>query len=81
MEEDEVLHIGRPGFFPIDSHDQLSWQKGPPSRTALLPRNQTSIVCCSDSSKGGLRIRTPGGGLGPLSNLGTSGTPEKKRGL
>lgn len=73
--------IGRPGLFLIDSHGQLSWQKGPPSRTALLPRNQTSVVCCSGSSKGGLRIRTLWGGLGPLSSLGNTGTPEKKEGL
>lgn len=79
MEEDEVLHIGRLGLFPIDSHGQLSWPKGPLSRTALLPRNQTSVVCCSDSFKGRLRIRILWGRLGPLSSLGTTGTPEKKK--
>lgn len=74
-----MLHIGRFGLFPIDSHGQLSWPKGPLSRTALLPRNQTSVVCCSDSFKGRLRVRILWGRLGPLSSLGTRGTPEKKK--
>ena len=44
----------------------------------MLPKNQTYVVCCSHSSEGrgvGVRIRTPGGELGPLNSLVPTVTP------
>ena len=55
---------------------RLTWPAIVPEmapQIALLPRNQTSVVR-SDSSHGGLGIRTPERGLGPLSCLGTTWT-------
>ena len=49
MGGDEILHIGRP-FAKYTHMASYRGKKGP--RIALLPRNQTSVVCCSDSSQG-----------------------------